>query len=114
MTAYSSFQTIITKVHEEDGDTALGPFSFALLYSFSLIFNMLVAKSKASEKWQMVFGTIGYIVNYSTGIFIIGAPVFMKYILVGAGSIINGITSAYLFTCVGRYIHNVCVQHNEI
>lgn len=31
-TAYSAFQNIITKIHEEEGDPSLGPFELSILY----------------------------------------------------------------------------------
>ena len=60
----------------------------------------------------MTFSSIGYIINYSTGIIIIDATTEQRFFIVGIGSTINGICSAYLFVCVGRYIHKVCSQHN--
>ena len=62
----------------------------------------------------MFFSSLGYAFNYSTGIFMIGAPTSVKYILTIVGNAVNGIGIGFLFTCVGRYIHNVCVLHNEL
>ena len=112
MTAYSSFQTIITKVHEEEGDGFLGPFSFFISFFFTTIINLFTGRPCISEKWQMLFGSLGYCFNYSTGIFMVGAPISVKYTLTIVGNIVNGTSGAFLWTCVGRYIHNVCYQHN--
>lgn len=56
----------------------------------------------------------GYLANYILSIFIIDAAPAMKYILAAAGSVLSGTASSFLFTCVGPYIHNVCVFHGII
>ena len=114
MTAYSSFQSIITKVHEEEGDGFLGPFAFFIAFSINTFTNFFTGKRFISEKRQMFFSAIAYTFNYSTGIFMVGAPTSIQYILTIVGNGVNGIGSAFLFTCVGRYIHNVCSLHNEL
>ena len=43
-TAFSAFQNIVTKIHEEEGDKSLGPFQLAISYSVFLICNIFVAK----------------------------------------------------------------------
>ena len=37
MTAYSSFQLVITKVYEQANEKALGPFSFMVNYCFDAL-----------------------------------------------------------------------------
>ena len=46
MTAYSSFQLVITKVYEQDNEKALGPFSFMVNYCFGLTFMLISGKTK--------------------------------------------------------------------
>lgn len=36
-TAYSAFQNIITKIHEEEGDPSLGPFELSILFATTII-----------------------------------------------------------------------------
>ena len=63
MVAYSSFNSIVTKIREEDGDKALTPFQFLIVGSVSCIPNLFVSKVNISEKWQMVFSILGYSAN---------------------------------------------------
>lgn len=43
-TAFNAFQTTITKIHEEDGDTSLGPFTLAVNYFAFVVANFFVSK----------------------------------------------------------------------
>ena len=114
MVAYSSFNSILTKIREEDGDKALSPFQFLILYTVNFITNLFVSKVNISEKWQMVFATLGYSANYSTGFLLLGASTETKYILAAIGGLLNGIGSGFLFSFVGRYIHNTCAKYGEL
>ena len=75
MVAYSSFNSIVAKIREEDGDKALTPFQFLIMPTVSCITNLFVSKVKTSEKWQMMFSILGYTANYSTGFLLIGATI---------------------------------------
>ena len=63
---------------------------------------------------MITFAVLGYAANYVLSIFIIDAEPAMKYILAATGSVLNGTASSFLITCLGPYIHNVCVFHNII
>lgn len=47
-TAFSAFQTILTRIHEEEGDRSLGPFTFAVNYISFMISNLFVSKTPYS------------------------------------------------------------------
>ena len=47
-TAFNAFQTIVTKIHEDEGDRSLGPFTFAVNYFVFMISNLFVLKVKYS------------------------------------------------------------------
>lgn len=47
-TAFNAFQTIVTKIHEDEGDRSLGPFTFAVNYFVFMISNLFVSKVKYS------------------------------------------------------------------
>jgi hypothetical protein len=73
-TAFNAFQTILTKIHEEEGDRSLGPFTFAVNYVAFMVSNLFVSKTPYSEKWQIAFSTLTYALNYSTGFFMANKP----------------------------------------
>lgn len=112
-TAFAAFQNIVTKIHEDEGDSSLGPFTFAINYLAFMVANLFVSKTKHSEKWLITFATFPYAINYSTGFFMQGTPNYVKYILAGLGSTINGIASSFLWTNVGAYIHKVCLVYGK-
>lgn len=113
-TAFNAFQTILTKIYEEEGDRSLGPFTFALNYATFLITNFFVSKVPYSEKWQITFATLTYAFNYSTGFFMAGKPTYVKYLFAAVGAIVNGIGGSFLWTSIGSYIHKVCHFYNKI
>lgn len=47
-TAFTAFQTIVTKIHEDEGDRSLGPFTFAVNYFVFMISNLFVSRIKYS------------------------------------------------------------------
>ena len=70
-TAYSGFQNIVTKIHEEEGNHFLGPFALAVNYAFFIVGNFFVSRFKqTSEKWQMTFASLGYFSFYISGFII--------------------------------------------
>lgn len=71
-TAFNAFQSIVTKIHEDEGDRSLGPFTFALTYFVFMVSNFFVSESKYSEKWQMTLASLTYVFNYLTGFFMSG------------------------------------------
>jgi hypothetical protein len=77
-------------------------------YIAFVISNFFVSKIAYSEKWQMTFATITYAMNYSTGFFMKGRPMEVKYALAAFGAIMNGIGASFLWTSAGSYIHKVC------
>ena len=85
MVAYSSFNSILTKIPQEDGDKAHNPSS-----SSSSTPPTTPLASCCSEH----------------------PPI--KYILAAIGGLLNGIGSGFLFSCVGRYIHNTCAKYGEL
>lgn len=109
-TAFSAFQNIVTRIHEEQGDSSLGPFQLAINYTTFMICNIFVAKfsHKYSEKWLMAIPALGYAFHYVLGFFLSDASTFLKYLITGVGAGINGIGSSFLWTSVGTYIHKVC------
>jgi hypothetical protein len=62
----------------------------------------------------MTFAALSYAANYSTGYFMAGTPLAVKYILAAIGAIINGIGASFLWTSVGSYIHKVCHKYDRI
>lgn len=44
MTGQNAFQTIITKVYEEEGYPAIGPMNFAIFYSVVLVITSVISK----------------------------------------------------------------------
>lgn len=113
-TAFNAFQTIVTKIHEDQGDRGLGPYTFAITYFVFLISNLFVSRVKYSEKWQIVFASLTYVFNYLTGFFMEGQTPFVKYAFATAGSVANGIGASFLWTSIGSYIHKVCHIHNKM
>lgn len=107
-TAFNAFQTIVTKIHEEEGDHTLGPFRFALNYFTFMIANLFVSKVKYSQKWQITLSTLTYVFQYLTGFFISGTSIEVKFIMAGLGAVVNGIGASFLWTSIGSYIHKVC------
>lgn len=73
-TAFTAFQNIVTKIHEDEGDKSLGPFTFAVNYFVFMLSNLISSKTRMSEKWLITFATLPYAVNYSTGFFMQGTP----------------------------------------
>lgn len=79
-----------------------------------MLTNFLVSKTPYSEKWQITFASFSYALNYSTGFFMFGRPIYVKYILAALGAIANGIGASFLWTSVGSYIHKVCHLYNKV
>ena len=50
MVTYSSFNSILTKIREEDGDKAISSFQFLILYILNFITILFVSKVNVSEK----------------------------------------------------------------
>lgn len=73
-TAFNAFQTIVTRIHEEEGDRSLGPFRFAVNYSAFTISNLFVSRVNYSEKKQIILSTLTYAFHYMTGFLISGTP----------------------------------------
>lgn len=113
-TAFTAFQTIITKLHEDEGDRSLGPFRFAINYSTFMIGNLFVSRVKYSEKWQITFATLAYAFHYLTGFFISGTSIYVKYITSILGAGVNGVGASFLWVAVGSYIHKVCHKYNKL
>lgn len=67
-TAFNSFQTIVTKINEDEGDYTLGPFRFALNYTVFMIANLFAPQVKYSEKWLITGAALTYVLQYSTGL----------------------------------------------
>ena len=73
MTGQTAFQTIITKVYEEQDYPSLGPMSLAIFYLVVLLITSVIAKVPISEKWQMTLSMGGYLTNYILSILVIDA-----------------------------------------
>lgn len=112
-TASSAFSTIVSKIHEDEGDNILGPFRFAVNYFAFMIANLFVSKVKYSEKKQIVLSTLTYVFYFVTAFFISGTPQYVKFIVVALGSIANGIGATFLWTSVGAYIHKICHKYGK-
>ena len=68
--------------------------------------NLFVSRFRAiSEKWLITLPSLAYCFFYLTGFFIEGKPEWEKYFLTAIGAIIGGISSSFLWTFVGSYIH---------
>lgn len=113
-TAFTAFQTIVTRIHEEEGDRSLGPFIFAVNYFAFVISNLFVSRVRFSEKWQITLATLTYAFNYMTGFLISGTPVYVKYMVAALGATVNGFGASFLWTGLGSYIHQVCHLHNKV
>ena len=48
MTAQNAFQTIITKVYEEEGYPSIGPMNFAIFYLVVLVITSVISKIPTS------------------------------------------------------------------
>jgi len=79
-----------------------------------MISNLFVSKTPYSEKWQIIFSTLTYSLNYSTGFFMSNKPTEVKYILAAFGAAINGVGASFLWTSVGSYIHKVCHRYGKV
>ena len=113
-TAHNAFGTIVTRVHEEEGDEKLGPFLFSLNYTTFMIMNLFAPLLTYSLKWQIALSSIAYTFNFATNIFMIGQSEAVKYSLSAIGAVVNGISASFLWVSLGRYIHNACHHFNDI
>ena len=43
-TAFNAFQTIATKLHEDEGDMSLGPYIFAITYTTFFFSNLFISR----------------------------------------------------------------------
>jgi hypothetical protein len=48
-----------------------------------------------------------------TGFVVIGTPVYVKYIIVSLGAILNGIGGSVIWTSTSTYIHKVCHYYHK-
>ena len=107
-TAGAGFQNVITKIHEEEGDNALGPFALATAYGTYVIMNIFVGRLRnTSEKWRITLSSLSYCLFYLSGFLISGTPVWAKYTVTGATAFLNGIAGSILWISLGSYIHKV-------
>lgn len=113
-TAFNAFQTIVTKINEDEGDYSLGPFRFAVNYFAFMLANLFAPKVRYSEKWQITLSTLTYVFHYLTGFFVSGTSTPVKLALAALGATVNGIGASFLWTSVGTYIHKVCHAHDKI
>lgn len=113
-TAFNAFQTIVTRINEEEGDYSLGPFRFAVNYFVFMIANLFAPAVKYSEKWQITLSTLTYVFHYLTGFFVEGTSIYVKFTMAALGATVNGIGASFLWTSVGSYIHKICHAHNKV
>ena len=112
--AFSAFHNIVTQIHEEEGDRALGPFALAVNYTSYIILNLFAPGCKRiSEKWQISLSALGYCFFYSSGFLIDGTATWVKYTITALSALINGVAGSFLWVSVGSYIHKVAHLYNQ-
>ena len=112
-TASTAYDSILTKILEEEQETKLTPFIFICNYTAFMVASQFVPLVKVSEKWLIVATSLFRGLKYSTGFFIFGDNEIAKYLLTGFGATLAGIAGAFLWVSVGRYIHKACHIHNK-
>lgn len=71
LSASNAFQNIVTKIHTDEGDSALGPFALMINFTTALIVNMFVSKFRDySEKWLITIPALTMATFYLTGFLI--------------------------------------------
>ena len=62
--AFSAFQNVIIRLHEEDNERFLGPFRLLLSYFTYMIANFFIPYLNISLKKQMCLGALCHTLNY--------------------------------------------------
>ena len=112
-TASTAYDSVLTKILEEEHETKLTPFIFICNFAAFMVASEFAPLVKVSEKWLIVATSLFRGLNYSTGFFIFGDNETEKYLLTGFGTTLAGIAAAFLWVSIGRYIHKACHLHNK-
>ena len=90
-TAYFSFSTIVTQIHEQDGNSALGPTLLATNYFFFMLTSLFAPAVTLSYKLQVTMAALGYALNFSTGLSLQYVETGWKYAISMTGAGIAGV-----------------------
>ena len=107
-TASTAYNSILTKIFEEEQETKLAPFIFIFNFGTFMVANLFAPLLKFPEKWLMAVASLCYGLNYLMGFFMFGDNEGLKYVLAAIGAAVAGLSASFLWVSIGRYIHKAC------
>ena len=108
LTSGTAYNTILSKVLEEEGEKKLAPLNFIIAFSFYMISNLVAPLTGFPEKWMMVGTSLFVGAHYLMSYFIFVGDETLKYILICVGGALGGWSTSFLWLGLGRYIHKAC------
>ena len=115
ITAYNAFTSVVTKVYEEEGEYALGPFTMLTIYCGFMLGGFFIPQlNKVSEKWVFVLGAIGHLIGILSGIQVREIPDWKTYLITGCLAIFCGMGNILVWSSAGAYIHKTAHLYNRM